>query len=292
MVSDCNVLVQKELINCLATRNEWDLYVWWFATLFAHSVIIPNQGGWWEEGNFLRKRVLLKSHESSGRGEIDIEAHRKERPEHNLAQMAHLWRWVHRSAHMQSPQEEHLPQATVPSWYLTITSSSPTTHESVGTEPPKALNHAIPLFCSSFSLSQAYWKCTITKPRKWLTVHHFSNTILGNVTNSSCGAIGDCLDHSKSLEYLNISQSKIGAKGLQKIAKGLENNSSLAWLILAQTKVWNRKRYDTIRAKIVPHVEITNRRNSFYKYQSTRNLTMWVSAVWHQLWWGTKLWLD
>lgn len=61
--------------------------------------------------------------------------------------------------------------------------------------------------------------------------------LLGNISNSSCAAIGQLLGETKTLEYLNLSQTKIGAKGLEKLSKGLQTNKSLKWLILTQTKV-------------------------------------------------------
>jgi len=61
--------------------------------------------------------------------------------------------------------------------------------------------------------------------------------LLGNISNASCAAIGQLLSETKTLEYLNLSQTKIGAKGLEKIARGLQPNKSLKWLILNQTKV-------------------------------------------------------
>eukprot|EP01087_Luapelamoeba_hula_P012330 TRINITY_DN3429_c0_g4_i3.p1 TRINITY_DN3429_c0_g4~~TRINITY_DN3429_c0_g4_i3.p1 ORF type:complete len:1705 (+),score=283.87 TRINITY_DN3429_c0_g4_i3:276-5390(+) len=60
--------------------------------------------------------------------------------------------------------------------------------------------------------------------------------LLGNITNASCAAISQLLSESKTLEYLNLSQTKIGAKGIEKIAKGIKTNVTLRWLMLTQTK--------------------------------------------------------
>ncbi|KAL6057314.1 Myotubularin-like phosphatase domain [Balamuthia mandrillaris] len=58
----------------------------------------------------------------------------------------------------------------------------------------------------------------------------------GNITNASCSAVTQILELGKAVQHLNLSQSKIGVKGLEKIAKALETNTTLQCLTLSQTK--------------------------------------------------------
>eukprot|EP00005_Dracoamoeba_jomungandri_P014137 CAMPEP_0174277974 /NCGR_PEP_ID=MMETSP0439-20130205/61221_1 /TAXON_ID=0 /ORGANISM="Stereomyxa ramosa, Strain Chinc5" /LENGTH=1598 /DNA_ID=CAMNT_0015370339 /DNA_START=1040 /DNA_END=5837 /DNA_ORIENTATION=- len=60
--------------------------------------------------------------------------------------------------------------------------------------------------------------------------------LLGNITNANCGSVTEVIATTKTIEYLNLSQTKIGSKGLAKIGKSISTNTSIKWLILSGTK--------------------------------------------------------